>query len=38
MIWPSSPDGKKMYINDVNAGNDGNVLSPVVIRVIDIVE
>lgn len=33
-----SPDGKKMYINDVNAGNDTNTLSPVVIRVIDIVE
>ena len=33
-----SPDGKKMYINDVNAGNDGNILTPVVIRVIDLAE
>lgn len=33
-----SPDGKKMYVNDVNAGNNGNILTPVVIRVVDIVE
>ena len=33
-----SPDGKKMYINDVNAVTDGTTLSPVAIRVVDIAE
>jgi len=33
-----SPDGKRMYVNDVNAGNDSNILSPVVIRVVELIE
>lgn len=33
-----SPDGKKIYVNDVNATNNGNILTPVAIRVIELVE
>lgn len=34
-----SPDGTKIYVNDVDGSNpDGTVISPVVIRVIEIVE
>lgn len=33
-----SPDGKKLYINDKDPKATGNTISPVVIRVIDIVQ